>query len=481
MGRLTRAEWTALTCILLAVAVTRLISIYCFYLYDDAFITFRYTANLVQGNGFVYTIGQRVQGTTCPLWALALGIPHSLGLSLELSSRVLGLLFELAVAATVYFALIREKLQRAALIGGFLFAVDLYLAKVSVSGMESSLLLLGTAGATALAVRGRSMSAAAIAALCVFLRPEALLFAVALTGYLWYEDRRLPVKPLLLGAAIILAGVAVQTWYFGDLIPQSVRGKMALPRSDSMLFSVALFPYKNPLQALMTVTALLSVRVAWRVSRFARIYMLWALLLVLSWALTGAHLWMWYCIPVFFAKALLTGIGAAEYFKSTALSRMLNPLLLLGVTVLLWSGLAMAVGPDRMEKNVYSRIRRWSAEQDFGQNGAHPKAYGMDFGAFGFYTGLPVIDEPGLVYPPSLSRYHTDPVAMLLGEQPEWAFVTCYDGNIAMMRSGELARMYAPLIRFSIDGDTTISPDLKDVSPIWKPDFILYRKLPGGS
>ncbi|MBZ0305706.1 MAG: hypothetical protein K8I82_06525, partial [Anaerolineae bacterium] len=35
---------------------------------DDAFITFRYSRNLVEGNGFVYNPGDKVLGTTTPLY-----------------------------------------------------------------------------------------------------------------------------------------------------------------------------------------------------------------------------------------------------------------------------------------------------------------------------------------------------------------------------------------------------------------------------
>ena len=39
---------------------------------DDAFITFRYARNLLAGQGFVYNAGQRVLGTTTPLYTLLL-------------------------------------------------------------------------------------------------------------------------------------------------------------------------------------------------------------------------------------------------------------------------------------------------------------------------------------------------------------------------------------------------------------------------
>ncbi len=39
---------------------------------DDAYITFRYARNLVRGTGFVYNPGERVLGTTTPLYTLVL-------------------------------------------------------------------------------------------------------------------------------------------------------------------------------------------------------------------------------------------------------------------------------------------------------------------------------------------------------------------------------------------------------------------------
>ena len=42
--------------------------------YDDAFISYRYAANLLNGQGFVYNAGLRVLSTTTPLYALVLGL-----------------------------------------------------------------------------------------------------------------------------------------------------------------------------------------------------------------------------------------------------------------------------------------------------------------------------------------------------------------------------------------------------------------------
>ena len=41
---------------------------------DDAFITFRYARNLLNGNGFVFNPGQLVLGTTTPLYTVLLAL-----------------------------------------------------------------------------------------------------------------------------------------------------------------------------------------------------------------------------------------------------------------------------------------------------------------------------------------------------------------------------------------------------------------------
>src|SRR5438477_8755369 len=41
-------------------------------LYDDGYITLRYAANIAEGRGFVYNVGEPVWGTTTPLLALVL-------------------------------------------------------------------------------------------------------------------------------------------------------------------------------------------------------------------------------------------------------------------------------------------------------------------------------------------------------------------------------------------------------------------------
>ena len=462
---------------LLAVACSRVISVYSFYLYDDAFITFRYAVHLAEGHGFVYNLGERVQGITTPLWGLALAALRVCGFGVTWVSRALAIGCELGVAALLIARLRREQLPQASLLAAFLFALDLYLAKTAVGGMESSLFLLLTVAAACLYLQGRDLVAAALAALSVFVRPEGLLFALCLLAFATVERRRVPWKPVLVALALILGGVALQYAYYGELVPQSVRGKMALTRTLRPVFDLALFPRRDPLQLIMTLTMLLGLPVAWRRSRFVRLYGLWALALLAAWMLTGAHLWMWYCVPLWFFKTVVTGVALEAWLEKAGLrdkaAHWLRPGALLGVVVVGWGMLAVLLGPDRMEHNVYSKMRAWAAGTSF----AGQSAYGMDFGAFGYYTGMRILDEPGLVYPEAITKYDSDLKRMLLGEQPEWALVTRYQQNIAVMRSPELEAAYAAVWRVSMDGDTTLDFPLYDVPEEWHADFVLYKRI----
>src|SRR5512137_2367998 len=67
LGNTLAERWVTLALIALAI-VARLIPGP--RMVDDAFITFRYARNLVHGAGLVYNTGERVLGTTTPVYAL---------------------------------------------------------------------------------------------------------------------------------------------------------------------------------------------------------------------------------------------------------------------------------------------------------------------------------------------------------------------------------------------------------------------------
>ncbi len=462
--------------VLFTVALVRWVASYCFYLYDDAFITFRFVENLVRGDGFVYNVGERVQGISTPLWGLILSIPALMDFSLDWSARLLALTAELLCTLLFVRHLSTLHGRTAALGAGFLFAGDLYLAKTAMGGMESPLFLLMTVSATLLALRKKYFHAAVLAAFSVFVRPEGALFAVSLIAFIIIETKRLPAIAVIVGAAIVGIGASSQFFYYGDWIPQSVQGKAALPGAPLDVFTLALFPVRDPLQFVLTISALFGMKTAWKRSAFVRAYGIWCGALVAAWIVTGAHLWTWYCVPVWFFKIVVTAVAIPSWFEKQVFNRLLirafHPAALTVIILTGWTVVALYLGSDRMEKHVYSKIREWAKTDNF--RGA--RVFAVDFGALGYYSGMTVLDEPGLVWPEAISLYGHDMRAILLAERPEYAYISVNRAHIEAMRTTELASLYTPLWRASLWGETDISPSTAELVTGWAPDFMMFAR-----
>jgi arabinofuranosyltransferase len=69
---------------------------------DDAYISFRYARNLLEGNGLVYNPGERVEGYTNFLWVLLVAGGMWLGRQPETVSQALGLIFYAGTLGLTY-------------------------------------------------------------------------------------------------------------------------------------------------------------------------------------------------------------------------------------------------------------------------------------------------------------------------------------------------------------------------------------------
>jgi len=63
------------------------------WMFDDAFIYFRYAENLNNGNGLVYNVGERVEGYTSFLWVMLMAIGDFVRFDIILFSKIMGIIF----------------------------------------------------------------------------------------------------------------------------------------------------------------------------------------------------------------------------------------------------------------------------------------------------------------------------------------------------------------------------------------------------
>ena len=57
---------------------------------DDAYISFRYARNLIEGHGLVYNPGERVEGYTNLVWTLFIAAGMKMGIDPHPLTKVLG-------------------------------------------------------------------------------------------------------------------------------------------------------------------------------------------------------------------------------------------------------------------------------------------------------------------------------------------------------------------------------------------------------
>jgi len=197
MGRLT-SHATIVTSCLIATAA----GLFHFvnFTFDDAFISFRYAENLVNGNGLVFNPGERVEGFSNPLWTLLLAVPILLGvdrfdLGLLATAKILGALVTLATVFVVARSanLLTPSRQNAALpLAPVIVATSAPVLAWGVSGLETPLVMLLIAVAVHVELVGHqegapgSRTGATVWLLAALSRPEpVLLYLVTCCWRFW--------------------------------------------------------------------------------------------------------------------------------------------------------------------------------------------------------------------------------------------------------------------------------------------------------
>ena len=69
------------------------------FFHDDSFITLRYVANWLAGDGLAFNPGERVEGFTHPLWMFQIALLGAAGCDLTLAPRLLGYFYFAALIA----------------------------------------------------------------------------------------------------------------------------------------------------------------------------------------------------------------------------------------------------------------------------------------------------------------------------------------------------------------------------------------------
>lgn len=215
---------------------------------EDAYITFRYIENFINGLGLVYNIGERVEGFTHPLWLLMVTIPALLGASIRASALWLSLILSVMAFVVVAFK-DRDDSGNPVLIpiALVLFATHTGFRDFSVSGMEFPLVCLLMAlfylSYKQHGLLEKPIYHGALLSLLYLARPETALIPISfyvielfrankLKGRRNREQFRLWIRKIInftLPILLLAGGYHLFRWiYYGELFSNSYYAKAGL-------------------------------------------------------------------------------------------------------------------------------------------------------------------------------------------------------------------------------------------------------------
>ncbi|MBI1805174.1 MAG: hypothetical protein HY033_03640 [Ignavibacteriae bacterium] len=226
--------FTGLAAIALAVGIVHAYSLR--WVNDDAFISFRYAKNFVNGLGLVYNAGERVEGYTNFLWTMLVALGIRLELDPVLFTMILGIIFHsLTITVFVYLSW-HFRRDDATHLFLPLTALALSLHRdfnvYATSGLETSMFTFLISSSFLILILGRSkmsfLATGLLFSLMLMTRPDGILFLGAALAFLLltHKERATSCLYLLLPVAFIY--VPYWLWrytYYGFPFPNTFYAK----------------------------------------------------------------------------------------------------------------------------------------------------------------------------------------------------------------------------------------------------------------
>ena len=431
---------------------------------DDAFITFRYARNIVHGVGFVYNAGERVLGTTTPLYTLWMAMLSLVARTEDYS--ILALVTNaLADAVSTYLLYhLGKRLSNSPLVGlaaALLWAIAPMSVAFAIGGMETSVLILLMLATFTAHLERRPYLTAALAALSFLTRPDAVLIVALVFGQLLWENVKLQISNLgsqgghlrfdilyliFVFLLTIAPWITFATAYFGSPIPQSVSAKSLAyhvsPEAGLVRliqhFSVPFFERDVlDLGGLIRLVIYLTLYLAATLTAFRRDsrslpLLVYPPLYAAAFAVGNPLIFRWYLAPPLpaYMLGILLGVYQISNIKcpiSNLEGHIANLHLKFEIRYLIFGLIAVIY--------LATSLHAWTLHPDHGPDRPAPKMAFIqlellyhkvaadlkpqvtpdsviaagDIGALGYDTGAHILDTLGLISPQTLRYYPLDP------------------------------------------------------------------------
>lgn len=395
------------------------------FLSDDALIVARYARNIVEGNGWVWNVGERVEGYTSVLSVAATALLGALGVDFVLAVRALSLTGALAAMVLCWGLAPAIGIPRAspwAALAPALVAATGSVACWALGGLEACGFAALVLAATGLAAGSRDRpprylgAAGLVAGLTALMRPEGIALVALGAFWVWLDAagaQRWRRSAIFAGAALALP-VAHLGWrlsYYGEWLPNTFYAKVgsSTAQVERGWWYLLSFVAEHGAAAVWLVPLVAVLFLSGPAGRFTRRLATVALVLTAGVvAVGGDGLPMYrFLIPIIPLWALLTTAWIRALYQLAVLrgpARRGPYATLTGVVVVL---IAVPLWvPDRESSSFLAyafqrevEIPRWRAVGEWLAENSPPNASVavVPIGAIGYYSNRTVIDMVGLV------------------------------------------------------------------------------------
>lgn len=467
------------------------------HIIDDAYITFRYAENLSSGLGFVFNPGEKILGTTTPLYTILLALIHiCTGFYIPQIGRIISVISSCITVIVIYeLSQILFPRSQAGIVAGLLFAISPFQLRSALGGMETPFFIMLIISTLYYWINNRIWVGIGLCALATLTRPEGLLLMGIYSVSLLFSRRWKRLGFVYLEYfVILLPWIIFSISYFGNILPQSMLAKTSpvflwsfQETVTSFITNFAFIFFGNPLarsaggvwwtgwtpvissfqlglivgilfvgQGVIFLKALIigykSKAQAWPILAFPFVYIIFYLL----GGLKHVMIFDWYFPPLeIFYLLFLTG-GLINQWKSPK-SYMTNLFIILGLLACEFSGLELngkspfsPIGMDTDRENSYIEVaNRFSSKFQPDVVVAAP-----EIGALGFSSHVKILDTVGLIstgessyYPIPQGMYvdgnrYAIPPKLILDQKPEFVVSLDIFMKNSLLKSSEFLNLY---------------------------------------
>lgn len=387
--------------------------------HDDDFITYRYGLNLAEGRGLVFNPGQRVLGTTSPLFALvSAGLYAVVGKGALPDAAVGFNALALALQAFLLFWMLRRRLPATAVVVA-LFTLAGAAVPFGYLGLETHTYVALLLASLLSVWSDRPVLGGVLTGLAFLARNDAvLLVPLLLLRYRRRESKRGGLAFLAAAAATVAPWLLFATLYYGWPVPRTLEAKAGMSSAAAYLAAYGerflTLPGVQPTLAVHLLAAGLALLGLWMAIRrlpTLTVFAAFGLALFLGYAAIGPPLTQtWHMYPATLAVRVLMLVGIFGTLegrggKAPARGRAWR----LAAVALVAAAWLVPVVRDAVDTSRqvataawfggrharYEQVAAWLLEHA----GPDRSLLAVEVGTLGYLTGYEMLDPFGLVTP----------------------------------------------------------------------------------